>query len=61
MPKPKVFVTRQIPDAGLSLIRAECDADVSGDHVVIAISERVIRASLVGVGVECEWGAKPAR
>ncbi len=28
MPKPKVFVTRLIPDAGLELIRAACDADV---------------------------------
>ena len=28
MPKPKVFVARQIPDAGLDLIRAGCDIDV---------------------------------
>lgn len=28
MPKPKVFVSRLIPDAGLDQIREECDADV---------------------------------
>ena len=28
MPRPRVFVARQIPDAGLSLIAAECDVDV---------------------------------
>lgn len=28
MPKPKVFVTRVIPDAGLSKVRQECDAEV---------------------------------
>ena len=28
MSKPKVFVTRRIPDAGLSRIRAACDAEV---------------------------------
>ena len=28
MPKPKVFVTRLIPDVGLELIRADCDVDV---------------------------------
>jgi glyoxylate reductase len=28
MSKPKVFVSRAIPEAGLALIRAECDADV---------------------------------
>ena len=28
MPKPKVFVARQIPDAGLDLIRAACEVDV---------------------------------
>ena len=28
MPKPKVFVARQIPDAGLDLIRAGCEVDV---------------------------------
>jgi len=26
MPRPKVFVARQIPEAGLAMIRAECDA-----------------------------------
>jgi glyoxylate reductase len=28
MPKPKVFVTRVIPDAGLNKVRQECDAEV---------------------------------
>ncbi len=28
MPKPKVFVARRIPDAGLDRIRAECEVDV---------------------------------
>jgi glyoxylate reductase len=28
MPKPKVFVTRVIPDAGLEKIKAHCDAEV---------------------------------
>ncbi len=28
MPKPKVFVTRLIPDAGLNKVRAACDAEV---------------------------------
>ncbi len=28
MPKPKVFVTRIIPDGGLDLVRQACDADV---------------------------------
>ena len=28
MPKPKVFVTRIIPDAGLDKVREFCDADV---------------------------------
>lgn len=28
MTKPKVFVTREIPDRGLSMVRAHCDADV---------------------------------
>ncbi len=28
MPKPKVFVTRLIPDVGLDLIRAACEVDV---------------------------------
>ena len=28
MPKPKVFVTRVIPEAGLSKIRNSCDADI---------------------------------
>jgi glyoxylate reductase len=28
MPKPKVFVTRVIPEAGLSKIRKSCDADI---------------------------------
>src|SRR5262245_20502843 len=29
--KPKVFVSRILPDAGLSRIRAECDADIWAD------------------------------
>jgi glyoxylate reductase len=29
--KPKVFVTRVIPEAGLSRIRQECDAEVWAD------------------------------
>ena len=28
MPKPKVFVTRIIPDKGLDLVKAYCDADI---------------------------------
>jgi glyoxylate reductase len=28
MSKPKVFVTRRIPDAGLNRIKAECDAEI---------------------------------
>ena len=28
MPKPKVFVTRVIPDAGLNKVRQECNAEV---------------------------------
>ncbi len=28
LPKPKVFVTRRIPDAGLKLIKEACDAEV---------------------------------
>jgi glyoxylate reductase len=28
MPKPKVFVTRRIPDAGLARIRATCDVEI---------------------------------
>ena len=28
MPKPKVFVTRQIPEKGLNLVRDFCDADI---------------------------------
>jgi glyoxylate reductase len=28
MAKPKVFVTRRIPDAGLNRIKAECDAEI---------------------------------
>lgn len=28
MPKPKVFVTRMIPDQGLTLVKAFCDADI---------------------------------
>ncbi len=28
MPKPKVFIARLIPELGLDLIRAECDADI---------------------------------
>src|SRR5262245_54539230 len=28
MPKPKVFVTRILPDAGLNLIREACDAEI---------------------------------
>src|ERR687892_319490 len=28
MPKPKVFVTRLIPEAGLDKVREHCDADV---------------------------------
>lgn len=28
MPKPKVFVTREIPEKGLSLVREFCDADI---------------------------------
>jgi glyoxylate reductase len=31
MPKPKVFVTRRIPDAGLSKIAAACDAEIWPD------------------------------
>ena len=33
MPKPKVFVTRRIPDAGLSRIRAACDAAIWADRL----------------------------
>ncbi len=32
MPKPKVFVTREIPEKGLSLVRDFCDADVWQDE-----------------------------
>ena len=28
MPKPKVFVSRRIPDAGLNRIKTECDAEI---------------------------------
>jgi len=28
MPRPRVFVTRLIPDEGLSLVREFCDADI---------------------------------
>ncbi len=31
--KPKVFVTRVIPDAGLDVIRAQCDAEVWTDRL----------------------------
>ncbi len=31
MPKPKVFVTRLIPEAGLNKVREHCDADVWGE------------------------------
>src|SRR5687767_13761783 len=31
MRKPKVFVTRLIPDAGLDKVRAACDADIWSD------------------------------
>src|SRR3954465_14066258 len=31
--RPRVFVSRQIPDEGLSQIRAACDADVSEDEL----------------------------
>ena len=31
LPKPRVFVTRVLPDAGLTLIRENCDADVWTD------------------------------
>ena len=33
MPKPKVFVTRKIPDKGLTLVRDFCDADVWQDEL----------------------------
>ncbi|HEX4588991.1 MAG TPA: D-glycerate dehydrogenase [Gemmataceae bacterium] len=33
MSKPKVFVTRRIPEAGLSRIRAACDAEVWPDQL----------------------------
>src|SRR5205085_10970432 len=29
--KPKVFVTRRIPDAGLNLIQEQCDAEIWAD------------------------------
>jgi len=32
-PKPKVFVTRRIPEAGLKLIREACDAEVWPDQM----------------------------
>lgn len=31
--KPKVFVTRILPDAGLSLIKQHCDAEIWGDQL----------------------------
>jgi glyoxylate reductase len=33
MPKPKVFVTRRIPEVGLARIRASCDADIWPDRL----------------------------
>jgi glyoxylate reductase len=33
MPRPKVFVSRRIPDEGLSAIRAECDVDLWPDQL----------------------------
>jgi glyoxylate reductase len=33
MAKPKVFVTRRLPDAGLQLIQAACDAEVWPDQL----------------------------
>src|SRR5262245_43428169 len=33
MPKPRVFVSRKIPEAGLSKIRAACDAEIWPDQL----------------------------
>ena len=33
MPKPKVFVTRAIPDKGLDLVRDYCEVDLWGDEL----------------------------
>ena len=33
MAKPKVFVTRLIPDAGLEMVRDFCDADIWTDEL----------------------------
>ncbi len=44
MPRPRVFVTRRIPDAGLDALRAHCDVDVWQPDVPPAQEELLARA-----------------
>ena len=47
MTKPKVFITRQIPAAGLDLIRAECEVDLWSGELPPLLEE--INRRVVGV------------
>ncbi|MBI1856421.1 MAG: D-glycerate dehydrogenase, partial [Chloroflexi bacterium] len=43
MTKPKVFVTREIPDKGLDLVKEFCDADIWPHEIPPARAELVAR------------------
>ena len=44
MSKPKVFVTRRIPEKGLSIVRDFCDADIWQDEMPPAREDLLRRA-----------------
>jgi len=44
MARPKVYVTRMLPDAGIELLRKHCDVDVNPDDRPLAREELLARA-----------------